>query len=196
MLISGAGNGGLALAILLHKAKVTFTVFERAHEIKPLGKCCIKFLRFGPSEPWPFNRFRTFTGSAVANGSSVIPLFKRVRIYDELVNCGKYYNRRSIFKEDLEYIYSMDMSWLKKVQVRDLKSFIVNHRSISCTNLLVTASVMESASFLDRSFMITLDSSPQGVQTSGQAGRFLLGEQRKRNDPLHIQLYLPGPKPR
>lgn len=155
-----------------------------------------RFLRFGPSEPWPFDRFRTFTGSAVANGSPVIPLFKRIGIYDELVNCGKYYNRMSVFKEDLEYIYSMDMGWLKKVQVSDLKSFIVHHRSISCTNLLVTASVMESASFLDRSYMITLDSSPQGVQTFGQAGRFLLAEQRRRNDPLHRQLHLPGPQPR
>lgn len=44
VLISGAGVGGLALATLLHKAKVTCIVFERAHEIKPRGKCCIKIL--------------------------------------------------------------------------------------------------------------------------------------------------------
>lgn len=37
VLISGAGLGGLTLAILLHKAKIPFLVFEKAYEIKPLG---------------------------------------------------------------------------------------------------------------------------------------------------------------
>lgn len=37
VLISGAGLGGLTLAILLKKAKIPFLVFERAHEVKPLG---------------------------------------------------------------------------------------------------------------------------------------------------------------
>lgn len=37
VLISGAGLGGLTLAILLHKAKIPFLVFEKAYEVKPLG---------------------------------------------------------------------------------------------------------------------------------------------------------------
>ncbi|KAF9397036.1 hypothetical protein BGZ94_006426, partial [Podila epigama] len=36
VLISGGGIAGLMLAILLHKARVPFLVFERAKEIKPL----------------------------------------------------------------------------------------------------------------------------------------------------------------
>lgn len=38
VLIVGAGLGGLTLAILLHKAKIPFFVYERAHAVKHLGK--------------------------------------------------------------------------------------------------------------------------------------------------------------
>lgn len=41
VLIVGAGIGGLTLAILLHKAKIPFFVYERAHEVKPLGTLCV-----------------------------------------------------------------------------------------------------------------------------------------------------------
>lgn len=37
VLISGAGVGGLMLAILLDKAGIDFSVFERAKSVKPLG---------------------------------------------------------------------------------------------------------------------------------------------------------------
>jgi len=38
VLISGAGVGGLFLAILLDRAGIPYTIFERAPEVKALGK--------------------------------------------------------------------------------------------------------------------------------------------------------------
>ena len=37
VLIVGAGLGGMALGILLHKAKIPFEIYERAAVVKPLG---------------------------------------------------------------------------------------------------------------------------------------------------------------
>lgn len=37
VLISGAGIGGLTLAILLKKANIPFLVLEKTHDAKPLG---------------------------------------------------------------------------------------------------------------------------------------------------------------
>jgi 2-polyprenyl-6-methoxyphenol hydroxylase-like FAD-dependent oxidoreductase len=39
VLIAGAGLGGLTLGMLLHKANIPFEIYERAAEVKPLGKC-------------------------------------------------------------------------------------------------------------------------------------------------------------
>lgn len=38
VLIVGAGIGGLMLAILLKKGGIPFLIFERAKEVKPLGR--------------------------------------------------------------------------------------------------------------------------------------------------------------
>lgn len=56
VLISGAGLGGLTLAILLHKAKIPFLVLEKAYEVKPLGmSICQKQIErsFQPPSPPP-----------------------------------------------------------------------------------------------------------------------------------------------
>lgn len=38
VMIVGAGIGGVTLALLLHKAKIPFTLFDRAKQVKPLGR--------------------------------------------------------------------------------------------------------------------------------------------------------------
>ncbi|KAF9315549.1 hypothetical protein BG003_002902, partial [Podila horticola] len=89
VIISGGGISGLTLAILLHKANIPFLVLERAKEIKPLG-------------------------SAMALGSTVLPLFKQMGIYDEFVKRGKYFNQMHMLMEDLTPQHTMHMEWLKQ----------------------------------------------------------------------------------
>lgn len=38
VLIVGAGLGGLTLGMLLHKANIPFDIYDKAPEVKPLGK--------------------------------------------------------------------------------------------------------------------------------------------------------------
>ncbi|KAF9212614.1 hypothetical protein BGZ59_006516 [Podila verticillata] len=90
ILISGAGLGGLTLAILLKKAKIPFLIFERAHEVKPLG-------------------------SALILGPNVMPLFKQMRIYDEFTELGKYAPQMHIVRDDLKSSYVMDNSCAEKL---------------------------------------------------------------------------------
>lgn len=38
VLIAGGGLGGLTMGLLLHKAGIPFEIYERATDIKPLGR--------------------------------------------------------------------------------------------------------------------------------------------------------------
>lgn len=38
VLIAGGGLGGLTMGMLLHKAGIPFEIYERAADVKPLGK--------------------------------------------------------------------------------------------------------------------------------------------------------------
>lgn len=46
VIIVGAGLAGLTLAILLEKAKIEYLIFEKASEVKPLGRYLPPFLLF------------------------------------------------------------------------------------------------------------------------------------------------------
>ncbi|KAG0320037.1 hypothetical protein BG000_003715 [Podila horticola] len=85
VLIVGAGIGGLFLANLLHKAKVPFTVVERAREVKNFG-------------------------SAMSLGSSVSQLFEQIGILEEFKKNGKPNIGLEAFTPDRESSFLMDFS--------------------------------------------------------------------------------------
>ncbi|KAG0272376.1 hypothetical protein BGZ95_011876 [Linnemannia exigua] len=64
LIIVGAGLGGLMLGALLEKAGIPYTIFERAHVVKPLG-------------------------SAMAVGPAILPIFQQLGIYDEILAISK-----------------------------------------------------------------------------------------------------------
>ncbi|KAF9398852.1 hypothetical protein BGZ94_005879, partial [Podila epigama] len=88
VLISGGGIAGLTLALLLHKARVPFLVFERAKEVKPLG-------------------------SYMCLGALVGPVFKQLGIYDEFVQMSKRQSHVQMYTENLKPVKSMDISLVK-----------------------------------------------------------------------------------
>ncbi|KAG0255773.1 hypothetical protein DFQ27_006075 [Actinomortierella ambigua] len=59
VLIVGAGLGGCMLGALLERAGVSYTIFERAKQVKPLG-------------------------SAIAISANALAIFEQMGLYDEL----------------------------------------------------------------------------------------------------------------
>ncbi|KAF9302502.1 hypothetical protein BGZ74_005263 [Mortierella antarctica] len=90
VLIVGAGLGGLTLAILLHKAKIPFFVYERAHAVKHLG-------------------------SAMSLGPPVTNLFKQLGIYEEFQAMGKRSLYNYVYKHDLTHDFTLDFSGRQKL---------------------------------------------------------------------------------
>ncbi|KAG0279881.1 hypothetical protein BGZ95_011984 [Linnemannia exigua] len=84
VLIVGAGLGGLLLGALLEKAGIPYTIFERATTVKPLG-------------------------SAMVVGSTLLPVFEQLGIYDELLTIGKHITHTHSFKESLDHLMDLDL---------------------------------------------------------------------------------------
>ncbi|KAG0365578.1 hypothetical protein BC939DRAFT_524869 [Gamsiella multidivaricata] len=83
VLIVGAGLGGLTLGVLLERAGIPYEIFERAAVVKPLG-------------------------SALSLGTSVIPLFKQIGIYDEFVNQAIVRYTTQVYNEKREIDFVLD----------------------------------------------------------------------------------------
>ncbi|KAF9411466.1 hypothetical protein BGZ94_001343 [Podila epigama] len=90
VLIVGAGLGGLTLAILLEKAGIPYEVYERAHEVVPLGSAFV----FGPS---------------------LAPLFQQMGIYEEFKMIGKHDTEVKTYNEDLKLQFELKYGFLEKV---------------------------------------------------------------------------------
>ncbi|KAF9330967.1 hypothetical protein BG006_006134 [Podila minutissima] len=90
VLISGAGIGGLTLAILLQKGGIPYEVYERAKVIKPLG-------------------------SAFVMGPGISSLLTQLGIYDEFVAIGKPQKIMKIYTEDLKLQFANDFSKIDRV---------------------------------------------------------------------------------
>ncbi|KAG0345459.1 hypothetical protein BG004_003696 [Podila humilis] len=89
VLIAGGGIGGLTLAILLHRAGIAVCVLERAKVIYPIG-------------------------SMMFMGSTIIPLFKQLGMYDEFMERSKPFHTNTLYTEDLELINAMDGKFLRE----------------------------------------------------------------------------------
>ncbi|KAF9973753.1 hypothetical protein BGZ73_002994 [Actinomortierella ambigua] len=63
VIIVGAGLGGVMLANILEKAGISYVIIEKAQEVKPLG-------------------------SAMSVGASILPVFKQLGLYDELLSAA------------------------------------------------------------------------------------------------------------
>lgn len=90
VLIVGAGLGGLLLAILFEHSNIPYHIFERASQVRPLG-------RFGyETEDLVHNNHSTspFTdtcstlfysiGSAMTIGANIIPVFEQLGLLEEI----------------------------------------------------------------------------------------------------------------
>ncbi|KAF9331489.1 hypothetical protein BG006_005634 [Podila minutissima] len=90
VLISGAGLGGLTLAILLHKAKIPFLVLEKAYEVKPLG-------------------------SALVIGTGAAPLLRQMGVYEDFLAIAKHQNHLNIMDENLKPQWTLNYDWLEDI---------------------------------------------------------------------------------
>ncbi|ORZ06152.1 hypothetical protein BCR41DRAFT_171909 [Lobosporangium transversale] len=82
VLIVGAGIGGLMLAVLLERANISYEIFEKTQELRPLG-------------------------SAFSLHSSLMVLFEQLGMYDELLSISKPFGALHLRKEDLSLIGSL-----------------------------------------------------------------------------------------
>ncbi|KAK3817337.1 MAG: hypothetical protein J3Q66DRAFT_440109 [Benniella sp.] len=89
VLISGAGLGGLLLAIILERACIPYHLFERASSVKPLG-------------------------AALGLNANILPVFEQLGLLDELQKIAFPCVDLELRHEDLRSIGSIDISGFKE----------------------------------------------------------------------------------
>ncbi|KAF9965496.1 hypothetical protein BGZ70_004721 [Mortierella alpina] len=77
VLISGAGLSGLFLAILLEEAGISYTIFERSKDIRPLG-------------------------AIMALSANILPVFEQLGLYEALMNFAKPINSIRLMSNGLK----------------------------------------------------------------------------------------------
>ncbi|KAG0360048.1 hypothetical protein BC939DRAFT_466076 [Gamsiella multidivaricata] len=85
VLISGAGLGGLFLAILLEKAGIPYHIYERAAAIKPLG-------------------------AALALNANILPVFEQLGLLEDIAKFSYKCSSLDVYKESLKPIGAIDIS--------------------------------------------------------------------------------------
>ncbi|KAG0339545.1 hypothetical protein BG005_003448, partial [Podila minutissima] len=90
VLISGAGLGGLTLAMALEKAKIPYTVLERAAKVKHLG-------------------------ASLALNANVIPALSQFGLLPEIEKMSKPVHSLDMYREDLSPIGAFDVKIYKDI---------------------------------------------------------------------------------
>ncbi|KAG0049874.1 hypothetical protein BGZ83_005305 [Gryganskiella cystojenkinii] len=90
VLIVGGGIGGLMLGVLLERAGIPYTIFERSPEVRPLG-------------------------SVMSLNASVLPLFEQLGLYDRLNSFSLKNISIDCYDGDLKLIAAMEMSLEKLI---------------------------------------------------------------------------------
>lgn len=116
VLITGAGLGGLLLAILLEYAKVPYRVLERASSVKPIGivnrKYCMSRAKYKHIPCANHHPSRT-AGAALSLNANVLSVMEQIGIYDELMKVALPCLVNSLYTENLEKIADIDQRGLK-----------------------------------------------------------------------------------
>ncbi|KAF9365943.1 hypothetical protein BGX34_007302, partial [Mortierella sp. NVP85] len=90
VMIVGAGIGGLMLALLLERLGLSYRVYERAPEVKPLG-------------------------SAITLDATILPLFEQLGLLEDLYKIALPYYRAEFFSDKMKRLGDIDMTGHEKL---------------------------------------------------------------------------------
>ncbi|KAF9922413.1 hypothetical protein FBU30_007449 [Linnemannia zychae] len=109
VMIIGAGLGGLMLGVLLHRASISFRIFEKSTSMKP-------------------------TGSAIVIGSQILPLFAQLGLEKELLEIAQPVNELRVYNDKGELNFVTDFSDIE--ELTGYKEYTVARPALS--NLLLS----------------------------------------------------------